>query len=289
MRRRLQCFMASPTALSRPLPAATSHRPRQPGPGAGSRTTDHPPAAGDHGGDPHGPVAGGARLQRRRHGDADDHRPAGRPVRLLVGVHGLPARRHGHGSRVQQARRHVRPQADLPVRPDRLRRGVGHLRVRHVDDAARSSSARSRASAPARCSPSRSRSSATSTRRPSGPRSRACSRRSGAGRRSSGRRSAGSSRRRSAGRGSSGSTSRSGSSRRSCSCASSARSSSASRTGSTGWARSCSRAAWRCCCSRCPRAATSSATCRVGFVAMLVVSLLIIARFFVAERPRPSH
>ncbi len=50
--------------------------------------------------------------------------------RVLLGLLGLPAGSDDDRAAVREVRRHVRPQAHLPVRPDRVRRRVGRVRLR---------------------------------------------------------------------------------------------------------------------------------------------------------------
>ena len=89
---------------------ARSRRPADPGPDPRHRRG------------PRGDRGRGPRLHGRRHGDAHDHRPARRPQRVLVGVHGVPAHVDHDRAAVRPTRRHVRAEARVPLRARGVRR-----------------------------------------------------------------------------------------------------------------------------------------------------------------------
>ena len=94
-------------------------------------------------------AAGGARPDDRRHRPAHGGLRARRGQPVLVGLHGLRARLDGDGAAVREARRRARAQAALHDRDLDLPRRLGALRPGAEHDASWSSSAPSRASAPA--------------------------------------------------------------------------------------------------------------------------------------------
>ena len=93
------------------------------------RAADRGPAAGDRCA-PGGDDGDGNGATGRLAGHAHDHRPAQRLRDLSLGRLGLPAGVHRQHSDLREARRPLRPQADLAVRPGLIQRGLDALRNR---------------------------------------------------------------------------------------------------------------------------------------------------------------